>query len=138
MRSCVFSKLSSKNYGLSEETCGDYFGARLRHQDKLLAPHTCCKTRVKNLLDWRNKRGEKMAFGKPLVWMDGKDHITDCYFCMTNPRVSAFTKIFVVWRNAIKVDGMKTFWLTTVGVWRCGVGSPWKDHSSRSSLFCAL
>ena len=25
-----------------------------------------------------------MAFGKPMVWREMKDHITDCYFCMTN------------------------------------------------------
>ena len=101
MRSCVFSKLSRKITDLVKETYGDYFGVRLRHQDKPFAPHTCCETGVKHLLHWRNKKREKMAFGKPIVWVEGKDHITDCYFCMTNLRVNDFTKIY-----AIKVDGM--------------------------------
>ena len=30
-------------------------------------------------------------------------------------RVSAFTKISVIWRNVIKADGVSTFWPTTAG-----------------------
>ena len=64
--------------------------------------------------------------------------------CGAKSRVSTSTKILVVWRNYIKVDGVVSFWPTTVGIWRlmCSLfstsGSPWKDHSSMSSLFCAL
>ena len=106
MRSCVFLNYQAKITDLVKETHGDYFGVRLWHQDKPFAPHTCCKTCVKKLLDWRYKKRENMAFGKPMVWIEGKDHITHCYFYMTNLRVSAYNKIFVAWRNATKVDGM--------------------------------
>ena len=103
---CFFLNYQANITDLVKETYGNYFGVRLRHQDKPFALQTCYKTCVKNLLDWRNKKEAKMAFGKPIVWIEGKDHITDCYFCMTNLMVSAFIKTFVVWRSAIKVDGM--------------------------------
>ena len=61
-----------------------YFGVKLGDQDKPFAPHICCKTCVQNLRDWRNKRKCSMPFGVPMVWREGKDHSTDCYFCMTN------------------------------------------------------
>ncbi|KAK3886764.1 hypothetical protein Pcinc_009084 [Petrolisthes cinctipes] len=61
-----------------------YFGVKLGDQEKPFAPHICCKTHVENLRDWRNKKRKSKPFGIPLVWRVGKDHITDCYFCMTN------------------------------------------------------
>lgn len=61
-----------------------YFGVKLGDQDKPFAPHICCKTCVENLRDWRNKKRKSMPFGVPMVWREGKDHVTDCYFCMTN------------------------------------------------------
>ena len=35
-------------------------------------------------MGWRNKKRKSMSFGVPVVWREGKDHITDCYVCMTN------------------------------------------------------
>lgn len=60
-----------------------YFRVKLGDQDKPFAPHICCKTCVQNLRDWRNKTRKSMPSGVPMVWWEGKDHITDCYFCMT-------------------------------------------------------
>ena len=42
-----------------KKTYEEYFGLRLRHQDKPVAPHICCKTCGKNLLDLRNKKKER-------------------------------------------------------------------------------
>ena len=61
-----------------------YFGVKLGDQDKPFAPHICCKTCVENLQDWRNEKRKSMPFGVPMVWREGKDNVTDCYFCMTN------------------------------------------------------
>ena len=61
-----------------------YFGIKLRDQDKPFAPHICCKACVENLLDWRNKKRMSMPFVVPMVWREGKDHLTDCYLCTTN------------------------------------------------------
>ena len=60
-----------------------YFGIRIGDQDKSFAHHTCCKTCVENL---RRSRGKvkSLPFGVPMVCREGTDHLTDCYFYMTN------------------------------------------------------
>ena len=40
--------------------------------------------RVENLRDWKNGKRKSMLFAIPVVWKEGKDYITDCYFCMIN------------------------------------------------------
>ncbi|XP_042236316.1 uncharacterized protein LOC121875729 [Homarus americanus] len=57
---------------------------KLGDQDKAFAPHMCCKTCVENLRRWSNKKIQRLPFGIPMVWREGRDHTTDCYFCMTN------------------------------------------------------
>ena len=64
------------------KTYRDYFGVKLRNQDKQFASYVCCKTYVENLRDWRNGKRKSMPFTIPMVWSEGKDHITDCYFCI--------------------------------------------------------
>jgi len=61
-----------------------YFGVKLGDQDKAFAPHICCKTCVEGLRRWSNKKQKSLPFGVPMVWREGRDHYTDCYFCMTN------------------------------------------------------
>lgn len=60
----------------------DYFGFSVAHQDKNWAPHICCTTCVKNLTGWA-KGKRYMAFGKPMIWTEPVDHVSDCYFCLT-------------------------------------------------------
>ena len=61
-----------------------YFGLKLGDQDKAFAPHMCCKTCVEALRFWSKKKIKSLPFGIPMVWREGKDHVTDCYFRMTN------------------------------------------------------
>ena len=39
---------------------------------------------MQNLTDWGNGKRESLPFAIPIVWREGKDHITDSYFCMIN------------------------------------------------------
>ena len=54
----VFLDSQAKITDLVKKTYEEYFGVRLRHQDNPLALHICCKTCVKNLLRWGNKKGK--------------------------------------------------------------------------------
>ena len=80
----VLIDYQAKDTNLVKKAYQAYSGVELGDQDKLFAPHICCKACVENLLDWRNKKRKSMPFGVPMVWREGKDHITDCYFCTTN------------------------------------------------------
>ena len=60
----------------------EYFGFPVRHQDKSWAPHICCLTCVRLLLGWA-KGSRHMPFAVPMIWSEPKDHISDCYFCLT-------------------------------------------------------
>ncbi|XP_076814257.1 uncharacterized protein LOC143460567 [Clavelina lepadiformis] len=61
-----------------------YFGVKLGDQDKAFAPHICCRACIENLRLWSLKKIKSLPFSIPMVWREGKDHVTDCYFCMTN------------------------------------------------------
>ena len=60
-----------------------YFGCKVGDQDKDWAPHVCCVTCVKLLTGWV-KGSRHMPFAVPMIWREPKDHISDCYFCITN------------------------------------------------------
>ncbi|KAJ8867666.1 hypothetical protein PR048_031469 [Dryococelus australis] len=55
----------------------------LGDQDKNWAPRICCSTCYVELINWWNGKGNSM-FAAPMSWRESKDHVTDCYFCMTN------------------------------------------------------
>ena len=76
-QACAISDFVKRNYHA-------YFGLKLGDQDKTFAPHLACKSCVEALRHWANKRQATLPFGIPMIWREGKDHISDCYFCMTN------------------------------------------------------
>lgn len=67
-----------------------YFGCKLGDQDKPWAPHICCTVCTSGLTQWLNGKRASLPFGVPMVWREPKNHVNDCYFCMTN--VIGFTK----------------------------------------------
>ena len=40
--------------------------------------------REENSRNWRNGKRKSMLFAIPMVWTKGKDHVTECYFCIIN------------------------------------------------------
>ncbi|XP_076055441.1 uncharacterized protein LOC143033819 [Oratosquilla oratoria] len=65
-----------------------YFKVKLGDQDKPWAPHKVCHSREENLRQW-TKGKDKITFGIPMIWREPRDHVTDCYFCVT--LVAGFT-----------------------------------------------
>ncbi|XP_076057274.1 uncharacterized protein LOC143034813 [Oratosquilla oratoria] len=65
-----------------------YFKVKLGDQDKPWAPHKVCHSCEENLRQW-TKGKDKITFGIPMIWREPRDHVTDCYFCVT--RVAGFT-----------------------------------------------
>ena len=79
-----FTQSSSKNYAVRKEGMLCIFGLKLGDQDKAFAPHMCCKTCVESLRLWSITKIKSLPFGIPMVWREVKNHVADCYFCMTN------------------------------------------------------
>ena len=63
-----------------------YFACQVGDQDKKWAPHICCNRCKTSLWFWKNAQPKQMPFGIPMVWREQSNHITHCYFCMTNIR----------------------------------------------------
>ena len=60
-----------------------YFNVKIGHQDKPWAPHKVCHSCEENLRQW-TKGTDKITFAILMLWREPQDHITDCYFCLTN------------------------------------------------------
>mgnify|MGYP003407857992 CR=1 FL=1 len=47
-----------------------------------------CSTCANTLSEWlrMSTTSSHMPFGVPMIWRETMDHVTDCYFCMTNVR----------------------------------------------------
>ena len=87
-----FAPLIKKYYEL-------YFGCKVDDQDKSWAPHFCCVTCARHLVEW-TKGSCCMPFAIPMVWREPTDHVSYCYFCLTNiTGVTAKTKNNVKYPN---------------------------------------
>jgi hypothetical protein len=60
-----------------------YFGWKVGDQDRPWAPQLSCLNCFTNLTGWMNGSRKSMPFAIPMVWREPHDHITDCYFCLT-------------------------------------------------------
>ena len=58
-------------------------------QDKSWAPHFTCATCAMCLRNWLNGSRKSMPFAVPMIWREQKDHVNDCYFCITD--ISGFS-----------------------------------------------
>ena len=54
------------------------------------APHICCHSCNTQLLQWAVGKQKKIPFAVPIIRREPTDHITDCYFCLTN--IKGFSK----------------------------------------------
>jgi hypothetical protein len=70
-----------------------YFKMKLGDQDKPFAPHIVCLRCSSNLSMWRSGKLKKLPFSTPMSWREQKNHVDDCYFCVTN--VAGFNKKWV-------------------------------------------
>lgn len=61
-----------------------YFGVKLGDQDKAWAPHTVCCICIEELRQWSQGKKKSFRFGVPMIWREPRNHIDDCYFCLTN------------------------------------------------------
>lgn len=67
-----------------------YFKCKLGDQDKTWAPHIVCIKCAVTLRGWLKGTRKALPFGIPMVWREPKDHVSDCYFCLTT--VSGISK----------------------------------------------
>ncbi|XP_076031289.1 uncharacterized protein LOC143019501 isoform X3 [Oratosquilla oratoria] len=45
------------------------------------------RTCAESLRSWSKGKMKSLPFGTPIVWREETDHVTDCYFGMTNLKV---------------------------------------------------
>lgn len=66
-----------------------YLGCKIGDQDKEWAPHICSATCAFSLRAWLSGTQKDMPFAVPMIWREQKDHVIDCYYCLT--RMSGFS-----------------------------------------------
>ena len=60
------------------------FACKVGDQDKSWAPKICCSSCSRISTGWLKGTHKSMPFAVPMVWREPRNHVNDCYFCMTN------------------------------------------------------
>ena len=64
-----------------------YFGVKVGDVlKKPWVPHFCCTSCSRSLRGWKSGTHKRMPFGIPMIWREPRDHINDCYFCLTKTK----------------------------------------------------
>lgn len=61
-----------------------YFGFSVANLGKWWTPSSLCHTCYATLNHIANGDERYFSFGRPMLWREPTDHVTDCYFCLTN------------------------------------------------------
>jgi hypothetical protein len=67
-----------------------YFKIKIGDQDKSWALHNVCKPCVENIRQWTEGTRKQLIFGISMVWREPKNHVNNCYFCLT--KTSGYSK----------------------------------------------
>ena len=62
------------------------FQIPLGDHDKKRSSHIVCHNCEKMLRYWAKGKQKELPFGVPMVWLEPRDHVTNCYFCMVNTK----------------------------------------------------
>lgn len=77
-----------------------YFGCKVGDQDKPWAPKVCCSSCSRTLTGWLKGTHKSMPFAVPMVWREPRNHVDDCYFCITNIKgITSKTKRSIQYPN---------------------------------------
>lgn len=74
-RKCTFTDSNKQLYEM-------YFGFSPVNVGAPFAPSSICSTCLSNLSSWKNG-SRNLKFGRPTIWLENTNHLTDCYFCGT-------------------------------------------------------
>ena len=78
------SKYRRKITDRIQKLCVAFFGCAIGDQDKNWAPHVCCLNCSNRSNQWFTGGKPTLSFVVPMVWKEQKDHVTNCYFCLTD------------------------------------------------------
>jgi hypothetical protein len=70
-----------------------YFGCKVGDQDKVWVPKICCSSCSRTLVGWLKGTHKSMPFAVPMARREPREHLNDCYFCMT--KITGFSRFSV-------------------------------------------